>query len=260
MSDGLSSSELRIAGFGDCMVSGYPHNAGGLFETACKLIQRELSRPIQSTIVSLGGYSAPRAEKYLKSRVLDFNPNYVVIQFGSIDAQCPIREVNRPGPAARRKVSNSKRKEDDYSAAYSYHSKRPVIFSPLRWEIAAAIGYLRKIEPITPLPLYVAAIARMAAACSVVGAIPVVLSPFVYGSRYTMEKAIAYASALRNLARAQDMMFIDCISLLRSQPRSRILQYDGFHLSPLGHEVVGQAIAQTIVAQKRLERVKVWSR
>jgi hypothetical protein len=120
------------SGLGDCMISGYPHQAGGLFETACALIERDLSRPVQSRTVSLGGYTAPRAEKYLKSKVLDFDPDYVVIQFGSIDVQCPIRRANRPD-------STPKTKAFDYSAAHSYHGKPPMVFSPLRWEIVSAI-------------------------------------------------------------------------------------------------------------------------
>jgi GDSL-like Lipase/Acylhydrolase family len=249
MSDRLSSSELRIAGFGDCMMSGYPHKAGGFFETACRLIERNLSRPVRSTTVSLAGYSAPRAEKYLKSKVLDFTPDYVVIQFASTDAQCPIRRANRnPNPA-------SSSKADDYSAALSYHSKSPMVFSPLRWEIVSAIGYLRRIDPITPLPLLLATMRRMAEACAAAGAIPVVLSPFVYGSRYTMTHAVAYTTALRDLAEAQQMTFVDCVDLLRSQPKSLILQYDGFHLSPRGHELVGQAVAQSIVADFKSDTV-----
>jgi lysophospholipase L1-like esterase len=100
----------------------------------------------------------------------------------------------------------------------------------LRWEIVSAIGYLRKIDPITPLPQYLAVMRRMTEACVAAGAIPVLVSPFVYASRYTMRKAIAYSSALRDLAEAQAVIF------------------DGFHLSPLGHQLVGHAIAQSIIA------------
>jgi hypothetical protein len=63
-------SSLRIAGFGAWMITGYPHKSAGLFEIACGVVEKLLSRPVQSTIVSLGGFPAPRAEKYLKKRCL----------------------------------------------------------------------------------------------------------------------------------------------------------------------------------------------
>src|SRR5580692_9240847 len=62
-------SPLRIAGFGACLITGYPHQGAGMFEVACGLVERRLSRPVQSEIVSLGGFPAPRAEKYLKKKV-----------------------------------------------------------------------------------------------------------------------------------------------------------------------------------------------
>jgi hypothetical protein len=87
---------LRIAGFGACMITGYPHEGAGLFEVACGVVEESLSRPVQSTIASLGGFPAPRAEKYLKKKLFDFDPQYIVIQLGATDAQCPIRAGSRP--------------------------------------------------------------------------------------------------------------------------------------------------------------------
>jgi hypothetical protein len=183
------NSELRIVGFGACMISGYPHEAGGLFEVACGLIEKRLSRPVQSRTVSLGGFPSPRAAKYLKNKVLDFNPDYVVIQFSSTDAQCPVRRKNRAAPTSGLGPSKSS------SNNPSYHGKASTVVSPLRWEIASLIGYLRKIDPITPLASYIQAIEGMAEDCKAAGATPIVLSPFVYGSRYTMKNAITYTRA-----------------------------------------------------------------
>jgi lysophospholipase L1-like esterase len=53
---------------------------------------------------------------------------------------------------------------------------------------------------------------------------------------------------LRGLAKANDMIFIDCIRALAGLAKPLVLQHDGFHLSQEGHRVVGQAIAQSIVA------------
>src|SRR5579872_6260303 len=98
---------LKIAGFGACMITGYPHEGGGLFETACGLVEKRLSRPVQSTVVSLGGFPAPRAAKYLRKKLFNFNPQYVVIQLGATDAQCPIRAGSRPNDCGSKLGDNS---------------------------------------------------------------------------------------------------------------------------------------------------------
>ena len=187
-----NASSLRIAGFGACMITGYPHEGGGLFEVACELVEKSLLRSVQSHIVSLGGFPAPRASKYLK-KVFDFNPDYIVIQFGATDALCPIRARSRST------IRCSKPGVASGTSASTNHARPASALSSLRWEVASLIGYLRKINPITPLSLYIAAIEHMVDNCRSAGIAPVVLSPFVYGSRYTMRNAIAYVNALEKL-------------------------------------------------------------
>lgn len=220
------------------MLGGYPHRAGGMFELACRLTENQLLRPVQSAIFSLGGFPVTRAEKYLKPKILAFRPDYVVIQFASTDAQCPIRRQN---PSA------SRSSVDQRNLASSYHSRPATAFSALRWEVVSLIGHLRKIDPITPLAPYVATIERMVEACRSAGATPVVLSPFVYGSRHTMKNAFTYTNALRDLTKVQAMILVDCLDALVNLPKSSILQHDGFHLSLKGHRIVGEAIAQAII-------------
>jgi hypothetical protein len=236
---------LRIAGFGACMITGYPHKGSGLFEVACKLVQKRLARPVLSIVVSLGGFPAPRAEKYLKKKVFGFNPKYIVIQLGATDAQCPIRANGRPTSDLR---SDGNPKQRVTLMAALYHGEPATALSPLRWQLASVIGHLRKIEPITPLSSYIAAIERMVDNCRSVGIKPVVLSPFVYGSRYTMRKAISYVDSLQELAsRTPDVILVDCVSLLANFPKCMILQHDGFHLSQVGHDLVGEAVGQAII-------------
>jgi hypothetical protein len=89
---------------------------------------------------------------------------------------------------------------------------------------------------------------RIVEDCRSAGITPVILSPFVYGSRYSTSNAITYANALRQLqSRAPGMIFVDCISLLSAFPRYKILLHDGFHLSPLGQNLVGEAVGEAIV-------------
>jgi hypothetical protein len=44
------------------MITGYPHKRASMLEVACGLVEKRLARPVLS-IVSLGGFPAPRAEK-----------------------------------------------------------------------------------------------------------------------------------------------------------------------------------------------------
>jgi lysophospholipase L1-like esterase len=239
---------LRIAGFGACMIAGYPLKGAGMFEIACRLVEERLARPVQSTIVSLGGFSAPRAEKYLKKKLFEFNPQYIVLQFGATDAQCPIRARGRPTDHRFSFIANSNCSPGAAERMASYHSRPATALSPLRWQLISAIGYLRRIEPVTPLSSYIAAIERMVDDCRTAGIKTVLLSPFVYGSRYTMRKAIRYVDALHELhSRAEDMIFVDCVRVLANLPKSRILQHDGFHLSQLGQDLIGEAIAKSIM-------------
>jgi lysophospholipase L1-like esterase len=222
-------------------------------DVACAAVEKELSRPVRSAIISLGGFPAPRAEKYLKRRVLDgLKPHYVIIQFSSLDAQCALRKGNRTAPSGPHALSAPNRDR---------HQRLPAtVFSLLRWEIASLIGRLRRLEPTTPLLLHLAAVQRMVKGCRAAGAMPVVLSPFLYGSRYTTKNAIGYTRALQDLAKAQGVIFVDCTHALSSRTKRQILQHDGFHLSSIGQQLIGQAIAKAIVAnvmgQKTVEHVQ----
>jgi hypothetical protein len=81
------------------MITGHPHKGAGMFEVACGLVEKRLSRPVQSTIVSLSGFPAPRAAKYLKPKVFNFHPQYIVIQYSSGLLTCSVQfelEATRP--------------------------------------------------------------------------------------------------------------------------------------------------------------------
>ena len=129
-----SVPSLRIAGFGACMISGYPHQDGGLFEVACRFVEESLLQRPEASFVSLGGFPAPRAVKYLKSRVLSLNPLYVVLQFGATDAQCPMRAASHRFNSAHSEPSVDR----------SYQGQPVTALSSLRWEMASLLGYLRK--------------------------------------------------------------------------------------------------------------------
>jgi len=243
-------SILRIAGFGGCLISGYPHEGGGLFEVACGMIETSLSQTLQSTIVSLVAPPAPCVTKHLE-KALDFNPHYVVLQFGATDARCPIRRRSVYHHSESSTVGASRpilTVETLTRETASRHGRPASALSLLRWEIASLLGHIRKIKPITPLFRYVAAIECMVEDCLTTGSTPVVLSPFGYGSRYSMKNAIRYSNALHELyASAPDVIFVDCIRVLADFPRRFIFQHDGIHLSRMAQKLIGGAVGQAIL-------------
>lgn len=231
----VANPPLRIAGFGACMIAGWPHPAGGLFEVACKRIEATLKRSIESRITSLGSFPASRAEKHLKRRALDFKPDYVVIQFGATDAQCPIRR------------QSSRSSNSAGNAREAFHAATALTVA--RWEIASLINFLLKTQARTPLSAYIEAIGRMADDCILDGATPIVLSPFVFGSRYSTRNAVLFTKALHELqSQKQPMILVNCVRLLSNFPRLEVLLSDGFHLSRMAHNLVGEAVGDIIAA------------
>ena len=228
------TSPLRIAGFGACMISGYPHDSGGLFEVACALVEKALSRPVEPNILTLHGFPAPRAETFLKSRVVPFNPDYVVIQFGSTDAARPVRAKRSSIISTVSRARNTCRSSNAFTIA--------------RWHMQSLVGFVWKAPPVTSLSAYVTAIQHMVNDSISANITPVVLSPFIFGSLHSLKNAADYTNALRDLnSSVNRMILVDCISLLSKAAKSKVLLNDGVHLSRLGHELIGEAIGQAIV-------------
>jgi lysophospholipase L1-like esterase len=221
------------------MISGYPHKSGGFFNIACTHIAEGLACPVESEIFSFGGFPATRAEKYLEPRVVGYAPNYVIIQFGSLDALCPVRRRSlsvRGASGAREGGRN-------------YQGRPATSWSLFRWEFLSLWGYFRRLEPTTPLAAYLRVMERMIDSCIAAGITPIVLTPFIYGSRYSMRNGVRYANALRQLvANKRGALLVDCIEVLRAYSKRAVLQHDGFHLSQKGHAIVGLAIAQQMAA------------
>ncbi len=212
---------LRVAGFGACMMTGYPHKSGGFFDIACTRVADDLVRSVDSKIFSFGGFPAPRAEKYLEPKVIGYAPNYIIMQFASLDALCSVRRSSLSvrvasgpdvgSPSSLRKTYNSN------------NDSRPATpWSWLRWELATLLGYLRRLEPITPLSAYLPVMERMIDSCIAADVTPIVLTPFVYGSRYSARNGVTYANALRELvADKPGAVLVDCIEVVARLSKAR---------------------------------------
>jgi hypothetical protein len=51
------------------------------------------------------------------------------------------------------------------------------------------------------------------------------------------------------------MIFVNCCRLFGNLPKSMILMHDGFHLSRMAHNLLGETIGQEIVADIRTKNV-----
>jgi len=249
---GTDVSPLRIAGFGGCLISGYPNKAPSLFEVACDVVQQELSIPIQRKLISLHGRTAPRAEKYL-SQVLTENPQFVLFQFGASDVVCAVRQNSAS-------AMTSKRSSRSIASRGESSSKREVANSippyselrAVRWEITSLVAAIRKLEPVTPLASYNAAMKRMIDSCLTAGAVPVILSPAVFGHRYVARRAVSFGEALSKIvADRPNTVFIDCLCILKDYHKSLVLLGDGVHLTEFAQELIGKAAGGAIVAHLR---------
>ena len=145
--DRPNHAPLRVAGFGACMMTGYPHKSGGFFDIACTCVADDLACSVDSKIFSFGGFPAPRAEKYLEPKVIGYAPNYIIIQFASLDALCPVRRSSLSVRVASGTDSGSPSRLRKSGSG----DKPATPWSWLRWELASLLGYLRRLEPITPL-------------------------------------------------------------------------------------------------------------
>ena len=234
-----NTREIKVSGFGGCMISGYPHDNGGYFKLACEEIAAKAEASVTSTVHSFGGFPAPRAAKYLERRALCKKPDFVIIQLGALDALCPVRPTLLQSARSQNPKTKARKSNSQLTPASRW--------SYARWFLAAIIGFAFRLQPTTPLPQFLAAIDSIIDQCLAAGAVPIILTPFVYGSAYSMRSGVRYANALRELvAQKSGAILVDAMSALWSKTRCEILQHDGFHLSKVGHALVASAIANAV--------------
>ena len=229
-----------IRGFGACMIDGYPHQpTDSFFHLAVIRLRQETKRPITTSMYTLGGFPIPRVPKHLASKCMVFHPNIVVLQFGATDLVVPLRrKKNRDGTTA---------------AAFHGRSAAPAtLMSRARWQFQGLAGDMLKLEPVTPLEIYLETMAGLVRTLLENNIVPVVVSPFVFGGRRSDRNARYCAGRLQELlATLPKAYFVDAYAALDRQPRHQMLLADGGHLSLAGQQVVADellAVLKRIVA------------
>lgn len=234
---------LSIAGFGACMIAGYPLSLEtGFLHQAVQHLHQTGEFTVAFEIVAMGGFPAHRAHKHLAKKVLSKRPDIVVLQFGSTDASAPLRN----NFLSRQRLRNQSQGAENVSQL------PPDSHDLLKWRLRSFASELLLVPPIAPLQSYQAALLGMVDECRKAGSKVVVVSPFVMGGRRSDRFARGYTRALQeSLPRCPEVHFLDAHALLSQSPRHQMLLRDGFHLSPAAHQKIGVALAQAIAETAR---------
>ena len=160
--------DFKIRAFGACMIGGFPHRyEDSCFHLAVERLRQETGHNLIPSIYTMGGFPVTRALKHLPARCLAAKPDIVVVQFGPSDLVVPLRRHHH-----RHQDSAVKRK---VSTAHAGATDR------LRWVAQGMVGDLLRLGPVTPPEIYLETMREIIRTVAGQPAIPVILSPFVFG-------------------------------------------------------------------------------
>lgn len=150
------------------MIGGFPHRyEDSCFHLAMERLRQESGHNIIPSIYTFGGFPVTRVRKHLAARCLAAKPDIVVVQFASSDLIVPLRRTHHD-----HQVSSAARKVGTASAS-AVHS--------LRWLMRGVVGDALRLTPVTNPEIYLETMNHVVQTISESPAIPVVLSPFVFG-------------------------------------------------------------------------------
>lgn len=105
------------------------------------------------------------------------------------------------------------------------------------------IGDVLRLAPVTNPDIYLETMNQIVRAISEHQAIPVVLSPFVFGGQRSDRLARACVPRLQKVVAAIPRAhYVDVYAALDKHPRRRMLLADGTHLSLEGQAIVGECL------------------
>ncbi len=268
---------MMVFGYGACMLSGYPfQQAKSFFSHMLAGLPQDKKAEAMATsgykIVSLHRFTAVRAERHIRAQVLPYDPDVVVLQFGSSDVDCaPIHlfkqdqaSFGRGGKTGQGSTPTSLSSAEAEDCASGSGLRLPGIMDQLRWFIATLLGFLFRPSPVTTYEDYLEAMVHMVdlLVCNQIEVI--VLSPFPFAMRYTHRLAKRYTAGLiKRLNSRTHVTCVDCIKVLEGYPIRSILLSDGMHLSPFGHQVLGEHLSDVLkqsldtVQERRLTEDRV---
>ena len=228
------AGSCHIRGFGACMIGGFPHRQeDSFFHHAVERLRQETGQDIVDSLFTMGGFPVTRVPRHFHARCLAAEPDIVVLQFGSSDLVVPVR--HRP------QASSS------ISVQRHVSARRATALDRLNWQVRSLIGDGLRLTPVTPPDKYLETMLLLTQTLVEHQVIPVVLSPFVFGSRRSDRLARDCGVRLQqSLAALPFAFYVDAYAALDGKPRERMLLRDGAHLSLAGQQVVAETLYPTL--------------
>ena len=238
-SPGQPRETITIAGFGACIITGYPvPEEAGFLRKAIARAQTEVDVEIKYHIATLTACPAPTALERLAENVFPHNPDIVVLQFGQTDAKIAVRRLWND-VLGRRPIKKPFVMPSD---------RPPQLENRLDAFFRGCAGLALGARPVTSRADYRRTIAKMVDAVVSFGAYPIVFTPFVFDNFLSDAWARCYSCDLvADFAGRSDVCVIDGWNPLAQYPRNKILLHDGIHLSQLGHDVLAQCLKPKLV-------------
>jgi lysophospholipase L1-like esterase len=221
--------EVNIRAFGARIIGGFPHRfENSFFHLATERLRQESGQDISAAIDTLGGLPVPQALQHLPSRCLDWQPDIVVLQFGSSDLLVPVRK-------------NRHLRQAGSPTGVAPH--RAGLVHLLKWRARGLVGDLLQLKSVTLPEIYLDTMDQMIRTVAAHSAIPVVMSPFVLGSQRSDRIARRCVARLEKVAAAvPTAYYVEAYSALDKFPRREILLKDGKHLTIQGQVVVAELL------------------
>ena len=224
----------KIQAFGACMIGGYPHGYDhSCFHLAIEQLRAKTTRTLVTSIFTLGGFPVTRVLKHLPTKCLANQPDIVVIQFGATDLIVPLRRRHHRSNGA--------------SVHHLVSSRKAHLGDRINWHLRGSFNEFYQRPPVTTPEVYLQTMDHIVRSVSDHGAVPVVLSPFVFGDHYSDRIARDCVPRLQRLTLdVPKARYVDVYSALNQQPRHRMLLCDGTHLSLAGQAVVGDCLLASL--------------
>ena len=201
--------DLKIKAFGACMIGGFPHPAEkSFFYLAVERLQAETNHRIIPSLFTFGGFPVTRVPKHLQPRCLVEQPDIVVVQFASSDLIVPLRR--------------NRHQHSISSVSRTVSTANPGLADRVKWLACGIIGDALRLGPVTPPEIYLPTMEEITRAIAAAGVTPVILSPFVFGSRRSDRLAHDCSGRLQKIIAAIPAAhFVDAYSASTSTRAAR---------------------------------------
>lgn len=231
---------VKIVGLGACMMSGYPFpNYVSFYHHAIQRVSKNLMPiHIDERNCTISGCSLIQASGNFEEIIYSNIPDIAIIQFGGVDASVSIRSkfltlffqrTNTRGLLKKLKLE-----------------EKPNLWHIAKWKILGMISSFLRLEPTTPMELYLETFLKIIVDCKTRGIEVIAVTPFRMGNSWSDHYAKLFSEAVEKASIEKSFECLNSWKTLYPYPLDKILLVDGFHLTRYAHEVLGNALHQKV--------------